>query len=151
VGFDESVRLELRKLGKLGVKTTVVCPLFIDTGMFNGAKAKYPRFAPLLKPDYAAHKIVNAVLVNQEMLLMPACANLTQLLKGLLPTEIAVDLADFFGVLDTMDDFRGRAAAKAKPPEMASMQQRPRTSQGHAFPVGAGDSPMAVAGQKKTK
>ena len=39
VGFDESVRNELVRLGKTGVKTTVVCPFFINTGMFHGAKS----------------------------------------------------------------------------------------------------------------
>jgi short-subunit dehydrogenase len=37
-GFAESLRLELRKLKKWGVKTTVVCPYFINTGMFDGVK-----------------------------------------------------------------------------------------------------------------
>ena len=39
VGFDESVRNELASQGKTGVKTTVVCPFFINTGMFHGAKS----------------------------------------------------------------------------------------------------------------
>lgn len=36
IGFDESLRNELLRLGKTGVKTTVVCPNYISTGMFNG-------------------------------------------------------------------------------------------------------------------
>ena len=35
VGFDESLRMELRKL-KSNVKTTCICPYYIDTGMFSG-------------------------------------------------------------------------------------------------------------------
>jgi all-trans-retinol dehydrogenase (NAD+) len=41
VGFDESLRLELGMQGKTGVHTTVVCPYFISTGMFDGAKTRY--------------------------------------------------------------------------------------------------------------
>jgi short-subunit dehydrogenase len=36
VGFDESLRNEILRLGKDGVKTTVVCPYYINTGMFQG-------------------------------------------------------------------------------------------------------------------
>jgi short-subunit dehydrogenase len=37
VGFDESLRAELYSRKVTGVKTTVVCPYHIDTGMFDGA------------------------------------------------------------------------------------------------------------------
>ena len=40
VGFDESLRYELLSQGKTGVHTTVVCPYFINTGMFEGAKTR---------------------------------------------------------------------------------------------------------------
>ena len=38
VGIDESIRLELKKQ-KLykHIRTTVICPFFINTGMFDGA------------------------------------------------------------------------------------------------------------------
>lgn len=41
VGFDESLRMELYQLKKTGVHTTVVCPYFINTGMFDGVKTRY--------------------------------------------------------------------------------------------------------------
>lgn len=40
VGFAESMALELLAMGCDGVKTTIVCPFFINTGMFDGAKTK---------------------------------------------------------------------------------------------------------------
>jgi all-trans-retinol dehydrogenase (NAD+) len=40
VGFDESLRNELVRLGKDGVKTTCVCPYYINTGMFDGVKSR---------------------------------------------------------------------------------------------------------------
>ena len=36
VGFAESLMAELHVLGKDGVKSTLVCPYFISTGMFDG-------------------------------------------------------------------------------------------------------------------
>ncbi len=40
VGFNESLQNELDCIGKTGVKTTVVCPGYINTGMFTGAKTR---------------------------------------------------------------------------------------------------------------
>ncbi|RXN17488.1 epidermal retinol dehydrogenase 2-like protein [Labeo rohita] len=40
VGFAESMALELIAAGKEGVKTTIVCPYFINTGMFDGCGTK---------------------------------------------------------------------------------------------------------------
>lgn len=40
VGFDESLRFELEVMGKDGVHTTVVCPYYINTGMFEGVKTR---------------------------------------------------------------------------------------------------------------
>ncbi len=40
VGFEESMRYELERLGKKNVITTLVCPFFINTGMFEGAKSE---------------------------------------------------------------------------------------------------------------
>lgn len=40
VGFAESIDMEMRALRKTGVKTTIVCPFVINTGMFDGLKSK---------------------------------------------------------------------------------------------------------------
>jgi len=40
IGFNEALRLELRKKGKFGVSTTLVCPYYINTGMFDGVKTR---------------------------------------------------------------------------------------------------------------
>eukprot|EP00124_Ichthyophonus_hoferi_P003988 Ihof_evm4s391 gene=Ihof_evmTU4s391 len=56
VGFTESLRNELMRLDKPGVKTLLVCPFFISTGLFEGAKTKFPYLLPILEPEYAADK-----------------------------------------------------------------------------------------------
>ena len=37
IGMDESLRMELRRNGSTGVRTLVVCPYMVKTGMFRGA------------------------------------------------------------------------------------------------------------------
>ncbi|XP_055870966.1 protein dhs-3-like isoform X1 [Biomphalaria glabrata] len=109
VGFDESLRNELQKQKKTGVKTTVVCPFYINTGMFTGVKSRFPSLLPLLDADHVVDRIITAVLTNQEMLLIPRSIYLFYLLKGLVPVKVVEVLSNFFSVHDSMDDFVGRS------------------------------------------
>lgn len=43
VGFHESLAHELLAEEVEGVKTTLVCPYIVDTGMFEGCKIRYVR------------------------------------------------------------------------------------------------------------
>jgi all-trans-retinol dehydrogenase (NAD+) len=106
VGFDESLRMELRRL-KSAVRTTVVCPFFIDTGMFRGVQTRFPLLLPILKSDYAARRIVSAVLKNRRRLLLPPFIYLVYWLR-LLPPAALDAMADFFGISHSMDHFSGR-------------------------------------------
>lgn len=108
-GFDESIRLEMRLLGKTGVKTTVVCPFYIRTGMFEGAKSRYPIILPLLQPEYAVKKILQAIRCNQSVLKMPMSTHLLPVMRALLPTPLFDEFCDWTGSLESMDDFKGRA------------------------------------------
>jgi all-trans-retinol dehydrogenase (NAD+) len=105
-GFDEAIRMELRRLGS-AVRTTVVCPFFIDTGMFAGVQTRFPLLLPILKSEYAARKIVAAVLKNRHRLLMPPFVYLVYVLR-LLPTAVLDAVAGFFGINRSMDHFTGR-------------------------------------------
>ena len=41
VGLHDALTAELKQMNKHGVKTTVICPVFINTGMFRGVSASY--------------------------------------------------------------------------------------------------------------
>ncbi|ESO96613.1 hypothetical protein LOTGIDRAFT_180616 [Lottia gigantea] len=114
VGFDESIRFELEKLGKDGVHTTVVCPFLINTGMFDGCIAKFPLLLPILDPDYAVDSIMTAILINQEIIVLPKSLYLVFALKGILPTKCSHILSNFFEVSNCMDDFKGRGEKKTQ-------------------------------------
>nr|XP_014266735.2 epidermal retinol dehydrogenase 2 isoform X2 [Maylandia zebra] len=88
VGFAESVGLELLATGKDGVKTTIVCPYFINTGMFDGCQTKWPKLLPILNPDYVAKKIIHAVLTDQVYLLLPRSMYLIAGLKNVLQWKL---------------------------------------------------------------
>jgi all-trans-retinol dehydrogenase (NAD+) len=105
-GFDESLRMELRRL-KSPVRTMIVCPFFINTGMFDGVKTRFPFLLPILKQEYAAGRIVKAALKNRKRLFMPA-AVYSVFLGRLLPAGVLDALADFLGINKAMDAFTGR-------------------------------------------
>ena len=107
VGFDESLRLEMRRLGH-PVRTTVVCPYYIDTGMFQGVKTRFPWLLPILKPDYVARKILAAIEGDRSRLIMPRFVMTVPLVR-FLPVPVLDAVMGFFGVNHTMDEFVGRS------------------------------------------
>jgi all-trans-retinol dehydrogenase (NAD+) len=106
VGFDESLRMELRRIAPT-IRTTVVCPYFIATGLFQGAKSRFPRLLPILDEEEASRRILRAIERDDEMLLMPALVRTLPLLR-LLPVSWFDAIADFMGISASMDDFKGR-------------------------------------------
>ncbi|XP_059419917.1 short chain dehydrogenase/reductase family 16C, member 5a [Carassius carassius] len=108
VGFAESVALEMIAAGKEGIKTTIVCPYFINTGMFAGCGTKWPRLMPILEPDYVAKRIVNAILKDQVYVLLPRSLYFLMALKGCIPFKQSVILGMYFGAFNFMDAFKGR-------------------------------------------
>ncbi|XP_078396591.1 epidermal retinol dehydrogenase 2-like [Cetorhinus maximus] len=108
VGFAESVALELLVAGKNGIKTTIVCPFFVRTGMFDGCKTKWPLLLPILDPNYVAKKIMDAILREQILLIMPRSLYFLFAVKNLLPTKLGILLRNYFGVFNIMENFKGR-------------------------------------------
>ncbi len=106
VGFDDSLRLELRRRGSK-VMTTVVCPYYIDTGMFSGVSTRFPWLLPILDPDESVSRILRAIRNNRRRLIMPWFVYTTYLMR-LGPVALADWLLDFFGVSHSMDRFTGR-------------------------------------------
>ena len=60
VGLDESLRVELKQRGS-AIRTTVVCPYYIDTGMFEGVKTRFSFLLPILKEQKVVDKILRAI------------------------------------------------------------------------------------------
>ncbi|XP_071949929.1 17-beta-hydroxysteroid dehydrogenase 13-like [Antedon mediterranea] len=92
VGLGESLHSELRVLGRAGVKTTLVCPFFIDTGMFTNLSFKTDS---ILKQDDAVSTIVDGVLRNKREIVIPSKHNIRIMFKAFAP----------FSVYDLIEDF----------------------------------------------
>ncbi|GFR02118.1 hypothetical protein TNCT_98161 [Trichonephila clavata] len=105
VGFEECLRLELYDEGYTGIHSTVVCPFFINTGMFDGANSGI--FA-MLEPEYVADEIVASVLVNKEVVIIPSYFLILVILKTLAPAKMAFRMGTTFELDRAMHGFKGR-------------------------------------------
>lgn len=104
IGLDDALRSELRATAP-GVKTTVICPYYINTGMFAGVKTRFPFLLPILDEQYAAARMVSAK--RRQRLIIPWIVYSIFVLR-LLPVDFLDWVADFLGVHISMDQFKGR-------------------------------------------
>lgn len=107
IGWSDSVRLELKQAGHEHVKVTTVCPYYTRTGMFEGAKSA--PLLPILDPAEVVDEAWKATLAGRPFVVLPKTVQLSEMLKGVVPTGVRDFLADrVFGVYRTMEDFTGR-------------------------------------------
>ncbi|XP_063165978.1 estradiol 17-beta-dehydrogenase 11-like [Candoia aspera] len=89
VGFHKGFTKELSALGKDGIKTTCLCPVFLNTGLLKNPQS---RLLPILKPEEVASKLMDGILCNQKMIFMPSHVKLYPLLEVILPENALVAL-----------------------------------------------------------
>ncbi|CAK1555674.1 unnamed protein product [Leptosia nina] len=89
VGFHESLFTELRAHGHSTIHATLVCPSYINTGMFDGVT---PRLVPMLEPDYVAETMIDSIRKNEVNCIMPGSVRYLLPLKCLLPSKMCWDL-----------------------------------------------------------
>lgn len=106
VGFDEALRLEMQKQG-YNIRTTVVCPYYINTGMFAGVKTRFSWLLPIMAPEYVAKKMHRALRKNKARVVLPPLVMLISPLR-ILPLRLFDLFMRLLGVSSTMDDFKGR-------------------------------------------
>uniref|UniRef100_UPI00358E4D10 epidermal retinol dehydrogenase 2-like n=1 Tax=Myxine glutinosa TaxID=7769 RepID=UPI00358E4D10 len=107
VGFAESVALEMIAMKKDGIKTTIVCPSFINTGMFDGYKPQ-SRMLPMLDAKHVAKKIINAIRRDQPIIMIPRSVYFLVYMKSWMPKKVSILLAHYTRLFDVMKTFVGR-------------------------------------------
>lgn len=113
-GFGETLRTELRSQAP-GVKSTVVMPFFIATGMFEGAGTiPLPFFTKHLEPAEVAERVMDAVANDKERVILPGIGVLVQVLRAL-PPRVYDAVADRLGLMSVMSTFTGRTASQSTP------------------------------------
>ena len=105
IGFTESIRSELRLLGHDHVGVTVVCPGYVNTGMFDGVRP--PLGAPMIEPEAVAALIVEGVRRGRAAILTPGVVKLTPFFKGIMPRRLFDRLSRALGSDISMMGWRG--------------------------------------------
>jgi len=105
VGFSDTVRLELEQAGHAFVKVTTVCPTYINTGMFDGAKGIL--FTPMLKQEDVVGETWKAMVAGSPFVVMPWTSRMNKVLTGVLPVRWRDYYLRRVGVYNSMDEFCG--------------------------------------------
>ena len=103
-GLTESLRLEVQKMGKSGVKFSSIHPNFLKKGLFEGTKLNL--LGRILAPGVNSHDDVARVIVNRAIKLgfhspkVPWIMNQVVLLRALLPSSLLIKFSSLYGLYD---------------------------------------------------
>lgn len=107
IGFHDSLVAEIMASGKQGIKTTLVCPYYVHTSMFDatGATTRFPSIFPILDTQYVVQKIFEAIETEQEYLVTPR--SFYWVLPGtqILPYKAQYAIGEFLGLIQSLDRF----------------------------------------------
>ncbi|XP_060627662.2 epidermal retinol dehydrogenase 2-like [Anolis sagrei] len=93
-GFLESLAFEMRAAGKKGIKTTIVCPGYVDTRMIYGVKIARPILVPRMDVGYVGRSIVDAILKEKFYFVLPTYMRLITF-KIFLPKKVVFLLIQY--------------------------------------------------------
>ncbi|XP_027709189.1 estradiol 17-beta-dehydrogenase 11 [Vombatus ursinus] len=82
VGFHRALTAEMAALEKNGIKTSCLCPNFINTGFIKNPSI---RFLPTLEPEEVVDKLMKGILTEQKMIFVPSSLSFVSVLERLLP------------------------------------------------------------------
>jgi short-subunit dehydrogenase len=107
LGFSDSLREELRRAGHRHVGVTAICPSYISTGLFEGARPA--RFTSLLTPERVARSVRRAVQREIDFVMLPRSAHVMYAMTRFLPRSMQQQVCRWLGVSNSMADWRGNA------------------------------------------
>ncbi|XP_044537464.1 estradiol 17-beta-dehydrogenase 11-like [Gracilinanus agilis] len=82
VGFHRALTAEMAALGKNGIKTSCLCPNFINTGFIKNPST---RFIPTLEPEEVVSKLMKGILTEQKMIFVPSSLSVMTVLERIFP------------------------------------------------------------------
>ncbi|XP_069341465.1 17-beta-hydroxysteroid dehydrogenase 13 isoform X2 [Eulemur rufifrons] len=82
VGFHRALTTELQALGKTGIKTSCLCPVFVNTGF---TKNPSTRLWPVLETEEVARSLIDGILTNKKMIFVPSYVSVAIMLEKFLP------------------------------------------------------------------
>ncbi|XP_077208476.1 epidermal retinol dehydrogenase 2-like isoform X2 [Paroedura picta] len=101
----ETIAFELQAAGKKGIKTTIVCPYFVNTDLIFGIKTQ-SCLPPILDVENAGRAIVDGIR-KDKFYLFPLRNLAFVVLKVFLPRKALFLLAEYSGMYESMADYKG--------------------------------------------
>jgi len=87
-GLMDALQIELRQTyPDSGIKTTVVHPVTVNTGLALYPKTRFPSLMPILSPEYVASQTISAMRRDEEYAFVPSHALPLTVLVKLLPRK----------------------------------------------------------------
>lgn len=112
VGWSESLRLEFVKARHDHIKVTTVCPSYVATDMFKGAKGM--PLVPILTPESITRDAWKSMKEGSAIVVRPRTVSLAYAVRSIVPTAVFDFLATHvFRIYSTMDDFVGHGKKHA--------------------------------------
>lgn len=110
--WSDTLRVELVQAGHEHVRVVTVCPAFVSTGMFAGARP--PRRTPVLRPEDVVAAVWDALPTAPALMMLPPAVRFSTFLKGVLPQR-AFDavVGRTVGVYTSMESFIGHRDPEA--------------------------------------
>ena len=84
---------------------TTVCPYYVNTGMFDGAKGIL--FTPMLEQRDVVARTWTAMLAGAPFVVMPWTSKMNKVLSAVLPVRLRDVYLRRVGVYNSMDEFTG--------------------------------------------
>ncbi|KHN78608.1 17-beta-hydroxysteroid dehydrogenase 13 [Toxocara canis] len=89
LGFMEGLQNEVKDLGKNGIKITTVCPYWINTNLIQHFGVKK---SEMMSEEYVAARIMTAVCMNRNQIVLPGKMNLFVRFRWMLPRNLVQSL-----------------------------------------------------------
>jgi short-subunit dehydrogenase len=105
LAFGDSLREELRVQGRRNLFISAICPSFIATGLFDGARP--PLLTWMLTPERVARAVVKAIRREKKLVILPWTARWLVALSGVLPGAAYRRLCAWLGVSRSMKGWKG--------------------------------------------
>jgi all-trans-retinol dehydrogenase (NAD+) len=112
VHFSDSLREELCLRGHRHVNVSSICPSYVSTGLFEGAKPA--RLTWLLTPESVAASILRAIERGRKTVLLPWPVAAMHVATRFLPNAIQRRVCRLVGVSSSMSNWRGHSDREKK-------------------------------------
>nr|CAB3254195.1 estradiol 17-beta-dehydrogenase 11 [Phallusia mammillata] len=105
VGLHQALYYDLQKKKCDGIKTTMVCPYHVKTGMFKGVGLKSDVLTRSLSPGECVDAIMHAVLTNRPFVAVPRVMYISYNLSTWMPMKVLAAVYEYTGANDAISRF----------------------------------------------